>query len=224
MVATLAVPNGLAMPKPTVDAQASGNYSPETVGHPRPMTTNADEHSAAVKAYLRAAWVLAAEVSGMNVTTTMAGGGPVRDGCSRRSQSCFGTRPIWRVIGGILVESSYSFAALDNAGREITEGVYRPAIPANVVSNAWAFVETLAGPRERAAFLAQNAEGQTRCRGYPRQREDCSYIGWYHGPFQALAVYSTVVPSPRGRKVQILRFEENGARVRLTEEASTEAD
>jgi hypothetical protein len=44
----------------------------------------------------------------------------------------------------------------------------------------------------------------------------------YHGPFQAAAVYSTVVPSPRGGKVQILRFDENGARVRLTEEASTE--
>jgi hypothetical protein len=49
MVATLAVPNGLAMPKPTVDAQASGNYSPEALGYPQPMTTSADEHSAAVR-------------------------------------------------------------------------------------------------------------------------------------------------------------------------------
>ena len=106
MVATLAAPNGLAMPKPTVRAQASGNYSPEALAYPRPMTTNADEQSAAVKAYLTAARVLAAEVSGMNVTTTMAGGGPVRDGCSRRSQSCFGTRPIWSGGWGIPVESS----------------------------------------------------------------------------------------------------------------------
>jgi hypothetical protein len=44
------------------------------------MTTNPDEHSAAVKAYLTAAGVHAAKVSGMHVTTTIAGGGPVRDG------------------------------------------------------------------------------------------------------------------------------------------------
>jgi hypothetical protein len=48
--------------------------------------------------------------------------------------------------------------------------------------------------------------------------------GGYDGPFQALAVYSTVVPSPRGGKAQILRFDETGARVRLNDEASTEAD
>ena len=50
------------------------------------------------------------------------------------------------------MESSYAFAALDNAGREITGGVYRSAIPANVVSDAWAFVETLAAPRSELPF------------------------------------------------------------------------
>jgi hypothetical protein len=55
--ASLAVPNGLALPKPPVDAPASGNYSPEALNYPQPMTTNPDEHSAAVAAYLVAAGV-----------------------------------------------------------------------------------------------------------------------------------------------------------------------
>ena len=93
--ATLAVPNGLALPKPPADAPASGNYSPEALNYPQPMTTNPDEHSAAVKAYLVAAGVPASEVSGTHVTTTMAGGGRCAMACSRRSQSCSGTRPIW---------------------------------------------------------------------------------------------------------------------------------
>jgi hypothetical protein len=71
--ASLAVPNGLALPKPPVDAPASGNYSPEALNYPQPMTTNPDEHSAAVKAYLVAAGVPASEVSGTPVTTIMAG-------------------------------------------------------------------------------------------------------------------------------------------------------
>jgi hypothetical protein len=50
------------------------------------------------------------------------------------------------------VESSYAFAALDNAGRVITEGVYWPEVSANVVSNARAFAARLAAPRERAAL------------------------------------------------------------------------
>ena len=141
--ASLAVPNGLALPKPPADAQASANYSPEALGYPQPMTTNPDEHSAAVKAYLVAAGVPASEVSGMHVTTTMAGGGPVRDGVQpAQSKLLWYTTHLERSLGGIPVESSYAFAALDNTGKVITEGVYWPAIPASVVSNARAFAES----------------------------------------------------------------------------------
>ena len=123
--ATLAVPNGLALPKPPVDAPASGNYSPQALNYPQPMTTNPDEHSAAVKAYLVAAGVPAAEVSGTHVTTTMAGGGPVRDGVQpAQSKLLWYTTHLDRSLGGIPVESSYAFAAFDNGGRVITEGVY----------------------------------------------------------------------------------------------------
>jgi hypothetical protein len=223
--ATLAVPNGTALPKPPVDAQASGNYSPEALNYPQPMTTNPDEHSAAVKAYLVAAGVPAAEVSGTHVTTTMAGGGPVRDGVQpAQSRLLWYTTHLERSLAGIPVESSYAFAAFDNAGKVITEGVYWPAIPAGVVSNARAFAERLAAPRERTAFMAKVQKAAPGAGGTPGSVNIIHTSGGYHGPFQAAAVYSTVVPSRRGGKAQILRFDETGARVQLNEEASAEAD
>jgi hypothetical protein len=223
--ATLAVPNGLALPKPPVDAPASGNYSPQALNYPQPMTTNPDEHSAAVKAYLVAAGVPAAEVSGTHVTTTMAGGGPVRDGVQpAQSKLLWYTTHLDRSLGGIPVESSYAFAAFDNGGRVITEGVYWPAIPANVVSSARAFAERLAAPRERTAFMAKVRKAAPGAGDTPGSVKIVHTSGGYHGPFQAAAVYSTVVPSRWGGKAQILRFDETGARVRLNEEAATEAD
>jgi hypothetical protein len=223
--ATLAVPNGLALPKPPVDAPASGNYSPEALNYPQPMTTNPDEHSAAVKAYLVAAGVPATEVSGTHVTTTMAGGGPVRDGVQpAQSKLLWYTTHLDRSLAGIPVESSYAFAAFDNGGRVITEGVYWPAIPAGVVSNARAFAAKLAAPRERTAFMAKVGKAAPGAGETPGSVRIVHTSGGYHGPFQAVAVYSTVVPSRRGGKAQILRFDETGARVRLNEEPSTEAD
>jgi hypothetical protein len=89
------------------------------------MTTNLDEHSAAVKACLTAAGVPTAEVSGMHVTTIMARGGPVHDGVQpAQSKLLWYTTHMERSLGEIPVESSYAFASLDNGGRVITEGVY----------------------------------------------------------------------------------------------------
>jgi hypothetical protein len=223
--ASLAVPNGVALPKPPADAQAPGSYSPEALNYPQPLTTNPEEHSAAVKAYLVAAGVPASEVSGTHVTTTMAGGGPVRDGLQpSQSKLLWYTTHLERSLAGIPVETSYAFAALDNAGKVISEGVYWPAIPTNVVSNARAFAEKLAAPRERAAFMARVRKAKPDAGDTAGSVRIVHTSGGYHGPFQALAVYSTVVPSPRGGKVQILRFDETGARVRLNDEASTEPD
>jgi hypothetical protein len=189
------------------------------------MTTDPDEHSAAVKAYLVAAGVPASEVSGMHVTTTMAGGGPVRDGVQpSQSKLLWYTTHLERSLGGIPVESSYAFAAMDNAGRVITEGVHWPEVPASVVANARTFAAKLAAPRERAAFMAKVQKATPGAGNTPGSVRIVHTSGAYHGPFQAAAVYSTVVPSRRGGKAQILRFDENGARVRLSDEVSTETD
>jgi hypothetical protein len=170
-----------------------------------------------------AAGVPAAEVSGLHVTTTMAGGGPVRGG-AQPAQS----RLLWyvthreRSLGEIPAKGSDAFAALDNGGRVITEGVYWPAIPASVLSNARAFAAR--APRERAAFTAKVGKAAPGAGNTPGSVEIVHTSGGYQGPFQAAAVYSTVVPSRRGGKAQIPRFDETGGRVRLNEEASTETD
>ena len=104
----------------------------------------------------------------------------------------------------------------------ITEGVYWPAIPAGVVSNARAFAARLAAPRERTAFMAKVRKAAPGAGDTPGSVRIVHTSGGYHGPLQAAAVYSTGVPSPSGGKAQILRFDETGARMRLNEEASTE--
>src|SRR5438105_9348250 len=189
--ASLAVPNGVALPKPPAEAQAPANYPPEALAYPQPLTTNPEEHSAAVKAYLVAAGVPAAEVSGTHVTTTMAGGGPVRGGVQpSQSRLLWYTTHLERSLAGIPVESSYAFAALDSNGKVITEGVFWPAIPESVASNARAFAEKLAAPRERAAFLARVRKAKPDAGEAAGSVKIVHTSGAYHGPFQALAVYS----------------------------------
>jgi hypothetical protein len=143
--------------------------------------------SAAVKAYLVAAGVPASEVSGTHVTTTIAGGGPVRDGVQpAQSKLLWYTTHLERSLGGIPVESSYAFVW--------------PAIPAGVVSNARAFAERLAASRERTAFMAKVRKAAPGAEDMPGSVKIVHTSGRYHGPFQAAAVYSTVVPSRRGGK------------------------
>ena len=62
------------------------------------------------------------------------------------------------------------------------------------------------------------------CACNPEGYFECYARGRHYDTFQAVAVYSTVVSSRRGGKAQILRFDETGTRVRLSEEASTETD
>src|SRR5215472_16765655 len=97
--------------------------------------------------------------------------------------------------------------------------MYWPEVPANVVSSARAFAAKLAAPRERAAFIAKLGKAAPGAGNTPGSVRIVHTSGAYHGPFQAAAVYSTVVPSRRGGKAQILRFDEDGTRVRLSEEA-----
>jgi hypothetical protein len=118
------------------------------------------------------------------------------------------------------VETSYAFAALDSAGKVITEGVYWPAILTGVVSNARAFAEKLVVARERTAFWARVRKAKRGARDTAGIERIVHTSGGYHGPFQA----PPIVPSPRGGKAQILRFDETGAHVRLNDEASTEVD
>jgi hypothetical protein len=214
--ATLAVPNTpVAAPK---DAAIAYTY-------PQPLTESADEHSAAVREYLTGAGVPEAEVSGMHVMATMAGGGPVSEGVQpTRSRLLWYTTQLERSLGGIPVEGSYAFAALDKGGSVITEGVYWPPISEQVVSRAQALQQRLASANDRAAFLA------TVQRVRPDVRDASGTVGvvhtssGYHGEFQADALYTVVVRNPNGGKPQIVRFNDAGIPVRMPDELPSGID
>jgi hypothetical protein len=214
--ATLAVPNTpAAAPK---DAAVAYVY-------PQPLTESADEHSAAVREYLTQAGVPEAEVSGMHVLATMAGSGPVSEGVKpTRSRLLWYTTQLERSLGGVPVEGSYAFAALDKGGSVITEGVYWPPISEQIVSRAQALQQRLASANDRAAFLA------TVQREQPEVGDASGTVGivhtpaGYHGEFQANAVYSVVVRNPNGGKAHIVRFDDEGIPVRMPDELPSGID
>jgi hypothetical protein len=225
--ATLAVRNSSLVPKPPLDGQSGASDSSQSAAYPQPLTEDPEEHTAAVRAYLVAAGIPEPEVSGTHVTTTMAGGGPVRDGFQpSQSKLLWYTTHLERSLGGIPVEGSYAFAALDSAGNVITEGVYWPAIPASVAFKAQVFAERLASPGGQASFFAtvRNAQPDLGDALAAGEVKVVHTPAGYHGRFQARAVYSTVVPSPGGGKAQIRRFDETGAPVRLDDEVSKDMD
>src|SRR5262249_1702015 len=81
---------------------------------PQPLTQNPDQHNSIVRDYLLGAGVPADEVSGIHVTTTMAGGGSTAGGIqASQSRLLFYTTHLERSVGGIPVEGSFAFAALD---------------------------------------------------------------------------------------------------------------
>jgi hypothetical protein len=225
--ASLAVRNSPLLPKPPLGPQVGASDPSQSLTYPQPLTKNPDEHSAAVRAYLVAAGIPESEVSGTHVTTTMAGGGPVRDGLQpSQSKLLWYTTHLERSLGGIPVEGSYAFAALDSAGKVITEGVYWPAIPASIVFKAQALAERLASPGGQASFFAavQKAQPDLGDAATAGEVKIVHTSAGYHGNFQARAVYSTVVPSAVGGKAQIRHFDENGAPMRLDDEVSKGVD
>jgi hypothetical protein len=218
--ATLAVPSAPAVPKPPVD---SGG--PQTTSYPRPLTDNADAHSAEVRRYLVSAGIREEEVSGTHVTTTMAGGGPVSAGVQpAESRLLWYTTHLDRAVGGVVVEGSYAFAALDADGRAITEGAYWPPLSARVVERAQAFRRKLESGTGLSDFQAAVRRQQPIVREATGEVKIVHTAGSYHGEFVAQALYVVVVRNPNGGKAQILRFDDTGAPVRMPDEVPSGFD
>jgi hypothetical protein len=214
--ATLATPNA---------PRAVSKGAPVSNNYPQPLTKNPDKHSAVVRAYLVAAGVPAAEVSGTHVTTTMAGGGPMSAGVQpSKSTLLWYTTHLERSLGKIPVEGSYAFAALDNAGQVITEGVYWPAIPASVVHKAQALKQRLASANERAAFLAGVRAARPDVGDPVGTVKIVHTSAGHHGKFEAKAVYSVVMRSVEGGKAQIVRFDDTGASTVMADELPSARD
>jgi len=213
--ATLAVPHAPAVPKGT----------PVGSDAPQAFTVNPAVHSALVQAYLVAAGVPAAEVSGTHVTTTMAGGGPVSDGVQpSRSTLLWYTTHLERSLGGIPVEGSFAFAALDSTGKVITEGVYWPAIPASVVRQAQALKHRLDAVDEWQAFLARARAARPEVGEAVGEVKIVHTSAGHHGRFEAKAVYAIVARSAARGKAQIVRFDDTGAPVWMADELESTRD
>lgn len=214
--ATLAVPNARSdVPKGT----------PISDVYPRGLTESPDEHNAEVRIYLLNAGVPEREVSGTHVTTTMAGGGPTNQGVQMlRSQLLWYTTHLERSLAGVPVEGSYAFAALDNNGKVITEGVYWPPISESVVRRARDLQQRLADTGARAAFF-ENVK-----RAAPEVGDEMGVVGIvhtsgsYHGEFQVNALFSVIVRDPNGGKARILRFDDTGSPVRMPDELPSGVD
>jgi hypothetical protein len=221
--ATLAVPNApLAAEKPPAPREKGGSADalPE-IKYPEPFSDKAEEHSAAAREYLLSAGIPEAEVSGMHVTATMAGGGPVNEGVQpARSHLLWYTTHLERSVGGVPVEGSFAFAALDRDRRVISEGVYWPEIPQRVVARAVALKQSIASPKEHAEFLTKARRAQPEIGDSEGSVVILHTSSGYHGEFQAHAVYSVVVRSAFGGKAQILRFDDAGSPLRLVDEVA----
>lgn len=195
------------------------------IDYPRPLTENPEEHTAVVRAYLVGAGIPAAQVSGTHVTTTMTGGGPVKDGVqAARSRLLWYSTHLERSVAGIPVEGSIAFAALDSERHVITEGVYWPGIPSDVVQKARDFRQRLESENERTAFLARVRAARADVRETRGEVTIVHTSAGYHGTFEAKAVYTVVVRSPNGGKAQIVRFDETGAVVVMADERPTATD
>lgn len=192
---------------------------------PHGLTNDPDRHSAEVRRYLVSSGIPAAEVSGTHVTTTMAGGGPVSEGVQASASTfLWYTTHLERSLNGIPVEGSFAFAALDTEGKAITEGVYWPAIPADVVHRANALKRKLESADEARAFQGQLHKARPDVQDTTGEVRIVHTGAGHHGGFEAHAVYSVVVRNPHGGKAEIVRFDDQGAVVQLADEKASRGD
>jgi hypothetical protein len=168
--------------------------------------------------------VPAAEVSGTHVTTTMAGGGTVASGQPSTQRLLWYSTHLERSVGGIPVEGSFAYTALDKSGAAISEGVYWPALPADVVLRAQQLSRRLASPDERTKFLEATRSA------YPEISKSAGHVTIVHssaghqGRFEAHAVYSVIVRGPMRGKATILHLDDTGAALVLDEERPVDSD
>lgn len=182
---------------------------------PKGFTQDPDQHNKAAKDYFISIGLPIAEIGGMHVTTMMSGASRIGGGPTPPPMFMWYTSHMERKLGGILVEGSHAFAAIDTNGDLITESVYWPAIPLDVVQAAAALDARLKSASERATFLAKaravipidDATGQVKI----------IHTSWtHHGAFEAHAVYD-VLTANTGKRANI-HFNENGERIVMPEE------
>jgi hypothetical protein len=192
--------------------------------YPEPLSQRADEHTSVARDYLIRAGVPAAEVSGTHVTTTMAGGGSMASGEPLTQRLLWYSTHLERSVGGIPVESSFAYTALDSSGAAISEGVYWPALSSDVVLRAQQLSHRLGSPAERAKFLEATSSAYPEISKTEGKVTIVHSSAGYQGRFEAHAVYSVIVRGPMRGKAKILHLDDTGAPLVIDEERPIDSD
>jgi hypothetical protein len=181
-----------------------------------PFSQNPSEHHALVQEYFRASGLPSEELGGLSVTTQMRGSGR-RDLPKGKDELVGYTTHIERRVGGIPVPASQAWAMF-NARREVvSEGVYWPAISADVVSAA----QQLLARTQQPAELQKLRESIRQT--FPELGNLDGTVVILHAPsshqggFYAMAAYQVIAPS-KGGKASLLRFDADGKRIVTPEE------
>jgi hypothetical protein len=182
------------------------------------FTANPDEHSAAVKSYFLSLGLPSSEIGGMHVTTLMRGGGSLAVIEKQKLEFVHYTSHMERFVGGVPVEGSHAYAAIDVNGDLIAESVLWPTIPQEIVANAIKLAKRLSTESEKADFLStlravapfDETSGQVKI----------LHTSWtYRGAFEAHVVYDVL--SPAGAKQHSIHFTESGEQFRMPEERAS---
>jgi hypothetical protein len=185
---------------------------------PTPFSSKAKVNEDAVKSYLTAAGVPVSEVSATHVTTTMITGGPVSGAWDPKdTRLLYYTAHLERALGGVPVQGSFAFAALDGMDQVITEGVYWPAIPASVVAAAQNFSQQLGNATNRASFIAKVRRARAEAADVAGQVKIVHTSANSDAPFSAIAAYVVVHKTAQGARSVTDMFDENGTPVTIVD-------
>ena len=195
------------------------------LNEPQGFTDNPDTAMAATRDYFVSLGLSETEVGGTHVTTTMGGSGKVGEelSVSKNSKFMWYTGHLNRAISEIPVESSYAFAAFDKNNVTITEGVWWPDIPIEVVQDAVDLRQSLADEAKRRDYLAliegkepgaSDTEGEVRI---------IHTSATYDGEFTARAGYCVAISG--GGKVRVPCFASgSGERIVMPDAVPTGTD
>jgi hypothetical protein len=207
--AVLATPNAPPGPGKASAAGTSPSF--------QALSTDEYVHNARVLKYFAAAGLPVREIGGMHVTTTMEGRASKAQQVIRAEDTQFVSYAthLERVLAGIPVVDSQAWATFDIHDNVLSEGVFWPAIPAEVVAKARALQKLVSDPASHGTLRSAIARGMPDLGGLPGRVVIAHTSPAYTGVTVAAAAYEVIT---RGPGAQIKRFDERGAAVRLPDD------
>lgn len=166
-------------------------------------------HNERVLKYFLGAGIPKEEIGGMHVTTTMAGGAPkVQAGTAFKNTRFIAyTTHLERYIDGIPIVDSQAWASFNANDEVMSEGVYWPAIPADVIAKASLIRSIIQDPNQHANLRAEIKKRSARVRDEPGRVVITHTHSAYDGAPLSRAAYEVI---PAGPGSLVLHFDELG--------------